>query len=81
MTHPISCQIRVKGHLSDHWLGYFDGMAIQNQPGGEALLFGPLPDQAALYGVLNRVRDLGLALVGLDCVELGPEERCDETYA
>ena len=74
MTDPIFCQIRVKGHLSDQWVDWFGGLEIDNQPEGEAVLSGPLPDQAALYGVLNRMRDLGLALVSLNCVEFDPDE-------
>jgi hypothetical protein len=67
------CQIRVKGHLSNRWNDWFGGLAIDNQPNGEAVLSGPLPDQAALYGVLSRMRDLGLALISLQCVEASPD--------
>ncbi len=74
MTDPIFCQIRVKGHLSDQWIDWFSGLEIENLPEGEAVLSGPLPDQAALYGVLNRMRDFGLALVSLHCVELNSEK-------
>jgi hypothetical protein len=71
MTDLILCQIRVKGHLypSDRWAEWFGGLTIENQPDGEALLSGLLPDQAALHGVLNRIRDLGLTLVSVNCVE------------
>jgi hypothetical protein len=55
--------IRVKGHLASHWSDWFDGMAIINQPNGEALLEGELPDQSALHGLLIKIRDLGLPLV------------------
>ena len=71
MTDLMLCQIRVKGHLSDRWVKWFGGLTIENQPDGEALLFGPLPDQSALYGILNRIRDLGLTLVSVNCVEPG----------
>jgi len=67
MADLILCQIRVKGHLSDRWVEWFGGLTIENQPGGEALLSGLLPDQAALHGVLNRIRDLGLPLVAVNC--------------
>ncbi|MBN1221473.1 MAG: hypothetical protein JXM69_21310 [Anaerolineae bacterium] len=63
------CEIRVKGHLSKQWSAWFGGLQIENQPDGQAVLSGPLLDQAALYGVLNRMRDLGLALVSVNCVE------------
>lgn len=69
MTDLMLCQIRVKGHLSDRWSDWFGGLTIENQPDGEAVLSGLLPDQAALHGVLNRIRDLGLTLVAVNCVE------------
>jgi hypothetical protein len=69
MSDRIYCQIRVKRHLSEEWAAWFDELEIDNRPDGEAVLAGPLPDQAALYGVLNRMRDLGLALIALECVD------------
>lgn len=77
MTDLMLCQIRVKGHLypSDRWAEWFGGLTIENQPDGEALLSGPLPDQSALYGILNRIRDLGLTLVSVNCVEPNAGER------
>jgi hypothetical protein len=58
-------QIHIQGHLSADWSAWFDGLAITNQPNGEAVLTGPLPDQAALYGVLNRLQALNLALLSV----------------
>jgi hypothetical protein len=52
--------IRLKGHLDSHWSAWFDGMTISNQVNGEVVLHGPLADQAALHGVLMKIRDLGL---------------------
>jgi hypothetical protein len=69
MADLILCQIRVKGHLSDRWVEWFGGLTIENQPNGETVLSGPLPDQSALYGILNRIRDLGLTLVSVNCVD------------
>jgi hypothetical protein len=69
MSDAILCQIRVKGHLARQWADWFGGLEIDNQPEGEALLSGLLPDQAALYGVLNRMRNLGLSLVSVNCVD------------
>jgi hypothetical protein len=62
-------QIRVRGHLSEKRAEWFDGLSIENQPNGEALLTGPVPDQAALHGLLIRIRDLGLPLLSVLCVE------------
>ena len=68
MDQPALYQIRVQGHLSDRWAAWFDGLKIENQPDGEAVLSGPLADQAALHGVLGRIRDLGLTLIALNRV-------------
>ncbi len=57
--------ITVQGHLDAHWSAWFDDLTITNQPNGEAVLAGPLRDQAALHGVLAKVRDLGLALIAV----------------
>ena len=62
-------RIRVKGHLGSAWSTWFEGLQISNEPNGEAVLTGPLADQAALHGVLNRVRDLGLVLIAVQRVE------------
>jgi hypothetical protein len=64
----------VKGHLSSQWSDWFDGLEIENRSGGQAVLSGYLPDQAALYGVLKRMSNLGLALVSLECVEGSRDE-------
>jgi hypothetical protein len=69
VVDPISCQIQVKGHLSEQWANWFGELAIKNRPDGNAQLSGLLPDQAALYGILNQLRDLGLALISVNCVE------------
>jgi hypothetical protein len=58
-------RIRVKGHLGTHWSDWFDGLTIGNEPAGEAVLTGPIPDQATLHAILARVRDLGLTLVSV----------------
>jgi hypothetical protein len=74
VTDLIFCQIRVKGHLSSQWADWFGGLEIENQPNGEAVLTGSLPDQAALYGILKRMCNLGLALISLNCVASSPDE-------
>lgn len=69
-------EIRVRGHLDQGWGEWFGGLDVTNLEGGEAMLSGELPDQAALHGVLNRVRDLGLPLVALSSSV--PHERTRE---
>jgi hypothetical protein len=64
-------RIRVKGHLDDHWSAWFENMIISNEATGEAVLCGPLPDQAALHGVLIKIRDLGLPLLAVTTVATG----------
>jgi hypothetical protein len=57
--------ITVRGHLDDHWSTWFEGMAITNGANGEAMLAGPVVDQAALHGLLMKIRDLGLPLIAV----------------
>jgi hypothetical protein len=61
----IHCQITLQGHLDGRWSDWFDGMTITNETNGKAILRGPLADQAALHGVLIRIRDLGLPLLAV----------------
>jgi len=60
---PMVYQIRIKGHLGPGWTGWFGGMAITLEDDGHTLLSGPVEDQAALHGLLRKVRDLGMPLV------------------
>ena len=62
---PQDYAITVQGHLDAHWSAWFDDLTITNGPNGEAVLAGPLRDQAALHGVLAKLRDLGLALIAV----------------
>ncbi|WP_210480773.1 hypothetical protein [Naasia sp. SYSU D00948] len=57
--------IRVRGHLDTRWADWFDGLTLTQEADGSTLLQGSIPDQAALHGVLHRVRDLGLPLVSV----------------
>jgi hypothetical protein len=58
-------EIRVRGLLDESWSEWLDGLTIEYQPQGETLLAGPVRDQAALHGLLGKIRDLGLLLVSL----------------
>jgi hypothetical protein len=64
-------QIRLKGHLGPRWADWFEGMTITLTDSGETLLTGLLVDQAALHGVLKRVRDLAAPLVSVVCLDPG----------
>jgi hypothetical protein len=64
-------QIRIEGHLGSQWTGWFGGLSITLEDNGDTLLTGPVADQAALYGLLKKVRDLGMPLVSVSPVEPG----------
>ncbi len=65
-------QIRIKGHLGSQWTDWFEGLTITLEEDGDTLLTGPVVDQAALHGLLKKVRDLGMPLVSVSPVEPGP---------
>lgn len=69
MPTPVLYRIRVKGHLDRSWSQWFEGLTITHEPGGETVMAGPVRDQAALFGVLMKIRDLGLNLVSVNRVE------------
>ena len=62
-------EIRVKGHLEMHWETWFDGMTLTGKPNGETWFSGAIRDQAALHGVIDRIRDLGLPLLSVRRIE------------
>ena len=65
-------EIRLKGQLDSRWTDWFEGLTITLEDNGDTLLTGPVVDQAALHGLLKRVRDLGMPLVSVNPVEHGP---------
>jgi hypothetical protein len=65
---PERYEIRIKGHLDDQWADWFGGLSIRLEENGSTLLSGPV-DQSALYGLLKKVRDLGMALVSVNPVQ------------
>ncbi len=65
-------RIRVRGHLADRWSDWLGGLTVQLQRDGTTVLVGPIVDQAALHGVIARIRDLGLPLLAVDRVAEPP---------
>jgi hypothetical protein len=65
-------EIRLKGHLDDRWAEWFEGLTITLEEDGDTLLTGPVVDQAALHGLLKKVRDLGMPLVSVWPLSHGP---------
>lgn len=63
LNQPMVYQIRIKGHLGSRWTDWFGDMTITLEENGETLLTGPVVDQAALHGLLRKVRDLGMPLI------------------
>jgi hypothetical protein len=66
---PKVYQIRIEGHLGGQWTDWFEGLAITLDDSGDTLLIGPVVDQAALHGLLRKVRDLGIPLVSVSPVQ------------
>jgi hypothetical protein len=64
-------EIRLKGHLNNRWANWFEGLTITLEDNGDTLLTGPVVDQAELHGLLKKVRDLGMSLVSVNCVDPG----------
>ena len=65
-------EIRLAGHLDARWSAWFDGLTVRRESDGTTVIRGQVPDQAALHGLLQRVRDLGLPLVSVICIEPDP---------
>jgi hypothetical protein len=74
---PIVYQIRIKGHLGRQWTDWFEGLTITLEEDGETLLTGPVVDDAALHGLLKKVRDLGMPLLSVNRVEPGQADASD----
>ena len=68
-SQPMIYQIRLKGHLTPQWAASFEDLTLTLEENGETLLTGPVADQAALYGLLRTVRDLGLPLLSVTHIE------------
>ena len=70
-----SCEIIVKGHLDTDWSGWLEGLTITHNDKGQTIISGPIRDQAALYGILAKMRDMALFLVS---VRYNPDESLEE---
>jgi hypothetical protein len=70
---PVIYEIRVAGHLSPQWMDWFEGLTVTLEESGNTLLTGPVADQAALYGLLKKVRDTGLTLVAVNLIHSDQE--------
>ena len=68
-SQTVIYQIRIKGHLGNQWTDSFEGLTITLQEDGDTLLTGPVIDQAALHGLLKKVRDLGMPLISVGQVQ------------
>jgi len=67
-------EMRVKGHLDRHWSDWLEGLTITHSDQNETVLSGPIPDEAALHGLLAKLRDLGLPIVSVNLSEITGEE-------
>ena len=72
---PLVYQIRIKGHLGRDWTDWFEGLSITLEDNGDMLLTGPVVDQAALHGVLKKVRDVGMPLLSVIEVQFNENHR------
>jgi hypothetical protein len=71
---PRRYEIRLKGHLDSRWSAWFDGLSITRCGNGTTIIHGSAADQAALHGLLQKARDLGLPLISVTFVEPGPPQ-------
>jgi hypothetical protein len=77
LRQPMVYQIRIQGHLGSEWTDWFEGLTLTLEDNGETLLTGPVVDQAALHGLLRKVRDLGMPLISVIRVEPGQADTLD----
>jgi len=70
---PFVYEIRLEGHLGHQWMNWFEGLTLSLDDSGETVLVGPVVDQAALHGLIKKVRDLGIPLISVNRL-------CDKTY-
>lgn len=78
---PMVYEVRIKGRLASRWNDWFAPMTIKPEAGGDTILSGPVVDQAALHGLLTKIRDLGLPLISVSRVDPGQDESIDALNA
>lgn len=76
---PVQYEIRVDGHLTERWAAWFDGLAIISAADGTTVIRGFVVDQAALHGLLQRLRDIGIPLISVAPIEDSDTERPERT--
>lgn len=76
-NQPMIYQIRIEGHLGRQWANRFEEMSITLEDDGTTLLTGPVVDQAALHGILRRIRDLGITLLSINSAGANPQDSSD----
>jgi hypothetical protein len=74
---PGRYEIRIRGHLDDRWAAWFGGLTLTLEDNGDTLLTGPVVDQAALHGLLRKVRDVGMPLISVIRIEPGQADTLD----
>jgi hypothetical protein len=77
-TPSTQYAIRVAGHLSTRWVAWFDGLTLTTEPGGTTVLTGVIADQAALHGVLQKLRDAGVPLVSVTPIEITTDQEAEQ---
>jgi hypothetical protein len=79
-NQPMVYQIKINGHLGDQWADWFEGLTITPEEDGNTLLTGTVIDQAALHGLLKKVRDLGIPLLSINSVGISPQDNEKATH-
>ena len=75
---PRFYEIRIQGHLANRWADRLGGLTLTLEANGDTLLTGPVVDQAALFGLLRKVRDLGMPLLSVNCVQYNQADGSDD---
>ncbi|OAI42319.1 hypothetical protein AYO38_11515 [bacterium SCGC AG-212-C10] len=77
-SDPHYYEVRLQGHLDSRWADHLEGLALQRRNDGTTTLTGALPDQSALHGLLNRIRDLGVPIISIHRLCTEQEEKTND---